>query len=50
MAAKVLQLVPLAQEHRVALPTAEAARHLNRATKRCVCGHAKRTARSSRFG
>lgn len=31
MAAKVIQLVPLAQEARTALPTPEAARHLNRA-------------------
>ena len=31
MAAKVLQLTPLAQETRSALPTAEAACHLNRA-------------------
>ena len=31
MAAKTIQLVPLAQEARSALPTPEAARHLNRA-------------------
>lgn len=31
MAAKDIQLVPLAQEARTALPTPEAARHLNRA-------------------
>lgn len=31
MAAKTLQLTPLEQETRSALPTAEAARHLNRA-------------------
>lgn len=31
MAAKVIQLVPLEQEARAALPTPEAARHLNRA-------------------
>jgi len=31
MAAKTLQLIPLEQETRSALPTAEAARHLNRA-------------------
>jgi len=31
MAAKTIQLTPLAQESRAALPTPEAARHLNRA-------------------
>lgn len=31
MAQKAVQLVPLAQEPRAALPTAEAAAHLNRA-------------------
>lgn len=31
MVAKTVQLVPLAQETRSALPTPEAARHLNRA-------------------
>jgi hypothetical protein len=31
MAAKTIQLVPLAEENRSALPTSEAAAHLNRA-------------------
>lgn len=31
MAGKTIQLIPLSQEVRTALPTSEAARHLNRA-------------------